>query len=120
MIDVIELRGLRIAALCGALPEERVRRQPFSFDIDVHADISMACQSDDLADTINYGALTADVQAMVEAEQFTLLERMAERVAEVVLANPQAQAVDVAVRKLRPPVPEMLETSGVRIHRSRA
>ncbi len=120
MLDIIELRGLKVLALCGALPEERVRRQPFEFDIDVHADISTACKSDALADTINYGELTAAIQAVVDTEQFTLLERFAERVAEVVFEYPQAQAVDVAVRKLRPPVPEMLETSGVRIHRNRA
>lgn len=119
-MGIIQLRGLQIMALCGALPEERVRKQPFAFDVDVHADLSAACASDDLDDTINYGELTANIHEMVTTEQFTLLERMAERVAEVVLADPKAQRVDVEVRKLRPPVPEMLETSGVRISRSRS
>lgn len=120
MLDIIELRGLKVMALCGALPEERVRRQPFEFDVDVHADISKACKTDELDDTINYGELTAAIQSVADDDQFTLLERFAERIAEVVLENPQAEAVDVAVRKLRPPVPEMLDTSGVRIHRSRS
>ncbi len=117
-LDVIELRGLTVAALCGALPEERVRRQPFEIDVDVHADLSAACASDELDDTIDYGALTAGIASMAEGEQFTLLERLAERIAEVVLAAPRAEKVEVVVRKMRPPVPEHLATSGVRIVRS--
>ena len=49
-----------------------------------------------------------------------LLERLAERIAEVVLAvDPAVDAVTVTVRKLRPPVPQHLATSGVRIARGR-
>ena len=46
------------------------------------------------------------------------LERFAGRVAEDVLAVPGVDAVTVVVRKLRPPVPEDLATSAVRIHRT--
>ncbi len=48
-----------------------------------------------------------------------LLERFAGRVAEALLAAGPVDAVTVVVRKLRPPVPEDLDTSGVRIHRTR-
>jgi hypothetical protein len=41
MPDRIELRGLRVLAYCGALPEEQVRRQPFSIDADIEADLSL-------------------------------------------------------------------------------
>ena len=34
MTDRIELRGLTVLALCGILPEERVRRQPFTVDLE--------------------------------------------------------------------------------------
>ncbi len=56
---------------------------------------------------------------MVTTERFALLERLAARIAEVVLVDPRALAVTVRVRKLRPPVPQHLETSGVRIRRTR-
>ena len=57
---------------------------------------------------------------MITGEQLVLLERMAERIAEVVLADrPGVGAVTVTVRKLRPPVPSELATSGVRIRRAR-
>ena len=118
MSDRIELRGLRVTATCGVLPEEKARRQPFEIDMDVHADLGAASLSDDLSDTIDYGALCALVGGIADVEDFDLLERFAGRVAEDVLAVAGVDAVTVVVRKLRPPVPEDLATSAVRIHRT--
>lgn len=119
MTDRIELRGLSVLALCGVLPEERVRRQPFTIDVDVFADLRAAGASDDLDDTINYGALCEDIDAISRDEQFSLLERFAQRIVDVILTDARVQAVTVSVRKMRPPVPQQLDTSGVRIHRER-
>jgi dihydroneopterin aldolase len=116
--DRIELRGLRVLALCGVLPEERERAQPFEIDLDVEADLSAAGRSDALDDTIDYGRLCADVERVATDEQFGLLERFAQRIADVVLADPLVLAVTVSVRKLRPPVPQQLATSGVCIRRA--
>jgi dihydroneopterin aldolase len=117
--DRIELRGLRVVGICGALPEEQDRPQPLEIDLDVHADLGPAGQSDDLADTVDYGALADAVEHLVVGGRFTLLERLAERVAEVVLEDDRVLLVTVAVRKLRPPVPQQLATCGVRITRGR-
>ena len=117
--DVIELRGLRVLGTHGALPDERARPQPFEVDLDVEADLGPAGRSDDLADTLDYGELARAVVAVVSGERFTLLERLAERIAEVALADGRVRSVTVAVRKLRPPVPADLATAGVRISRAR-
>ncbi|MCU1353812.1 MAG: dihydroneopterin aldolase [Acidimicrobiales bacterium] len=120
MTDLIELRGLLAMGICGALPEEQDRPQPLELDLDVVADLAPAGASDELSDTIDYGALCALVDGVVTGERFTLLERLAARVAEVVLASDgRVDAVTVWVRKLRPPVPQQLRTSGVRIERRR-
>ena len=118
MSDRIELRGLRVSAVCGVLPEEKAHRQPFELDLDVYTDLVVASTTDDLTDTVDYGALCALVARTAEQESFDLLERFASRVAEDVLATGGVEAVTVVVRKLRPPVPEDLATSGVRIHRT--
>ena len=116
MSDRIELRGLSVSAVCGVLPEEKVRHQPL--DLDVYADLTAALITDDLADTVDYGTLCALVACIADRESFDLMERFASRVAEDILATSGVEAVTVAVRKLRPPVPEDLATSGVRIHRT--
>ena len=117
--DVLELRGLRVMGVHGALAEEQSRAQPFEVDVDVEADLSVAGRSDDLDDTIDYGAVVASVERVVAAEHHQLLERLAERIAEEVLADERVTAVTVSIRKLRPPVPQDLATSGVRITRHR-
>lgn len=116
--DLIELRGLRVVGICGVLPEERERAQPLEVDLDVESDLAAAGGADDLALTVDYGAIAAAVEGVVTGERFGLLEALAERIAAVVLAVPGVDAVTVAVRKLRPPVPQQLATSGVRIRRS--
>jgi len=117
--DRIELRGLVASGFCGALPEEQQRPQPLEVDIDLHLDLATASSSDELDDTVDYGALCAIVERVIVTERFTLLERLAERVAEVSLADDRASAVSVTVRKLRPPVPQQLATAGVHLERSR-
>jgi FolB domain-containing protein len=120
MHDRIELRGLRASGICGALPEERERAQPLELDLDVVADLAPAGRSDALEDTIDYGALCRIVETVVTEERFTLLERLAARVAEMVLQHDsRVLSVAVNVRKLRPPVPQQLATSGVHIERAR-
>jgi dihydroneopterin aldolase len=118
--DLIELRGLRVVGICGALPEERDRPQPLEVDLDVEADLTTAGTSDDLADTVDYGSLCDAVAAVVAEGRPRLLEHLAAAVADVVLAaDERIGAVTVSVRKLRPPVPHDLATSGVRIRRFR-
>jgi dihydroneopterin aldolase len=120
--DHIELRGLRLVAIHGVLPEERVRAQPFEVDLDIEADLAAAGRSDDLSDTVDYGALTDAVVAVMAGPPVNLLEHLAERVAAATLelTGPRATAVTVTVRKLRPPVAGDLASAAVRITRPAA
>lgn len=117
-IDQIELRGLVASGLCGTLPEETTRPQPLEVDLDVVCDLRQAGKSDKLDDTLDYGALCTIVERVITTERFSLLERLATRVGDVVLADERVAEVTVAVRKLRPPVPQQLTTAGVRITRA--
>lgn len=119
MADRIELRGLVASGRCGVLPEELDRPQPLEVDLDIDLDLTRAATTDDLDETIDYGAVCSIVERVITTERFALLERLAERLAEVVLRDERVLAVTVAVRKLRPPVPQQLATAGVRLTRSR-
>jgi dihydroneopterin aldolase len=116
--DRIEVRGLRVMARCGVLPEEVERVQPFEIDLDVAVDLSVAGASDDLADTVDYGAM---VDRVVEATNghHDLMEALANHIASAVLDDARIHTVTVTVRKLRPPVPHDLASAGVTLLRSR-
>lgn len=118
----MELRGLRILGRHGVLAEEHERAQPFEVDLDLELDLRPAGASDDLADTVDYGAVIEAVVAEVAGEHSDLLEHLAERIARRALDTsdrPEVQAVTVTVRKLRPPVPADLASAGVTIRRRR-
>jgi len=116
-VETIMLSGLRLQCLCGALPEEQNRRQPYEFDIEMTADVA-ATESDVLDDTIDYGKVLDRVEAVTENEAFQLFERTAARVATAILEAERIRSVTVAVRKLRPPVAQDLASSGIRLTRS--
>jgi len=118
-MDVIELRGLRVVGTHGCLPEERERPQPFELDLDVEIDLAPAARSDDVTATVDYGVMAEAAARVVAMQSFSLLETLAERVAEVILTDERVVSTTVAVRKLRPPVPVELATAGVRITRVR-
>ena len=97
-----------------------ITTQKNPFDLALYLEMSAAGTSDDLDDTVNYGAVADLLAAKLGDERFFLLERMAQRTAELVLSDPLVEAATVTVRKIRPPVPVHVDTTGVRIHRTRA
>ena len=122
MTDRIEIRDLRVVGTHGVLPEERERAQPFSLDIDAYLDTAAAQGSDDLTDTVDYGKLAQTaVDLMAGAgRSFQLLEALAGHLAEALLqTDPRLSAVELVVRKLRPPLALDIGSTGVRVRRSR-
>lgn len=116
--DRIELRGLRVTAVVGVLPEERERAQPLEIDLTLSVDLSAAGLSDALGDTVDYAAVCDVVADQTSTAAPFLLERLAAILAEATLAlDGRIEAVEVSVRKLRPPVAHDLAASGVRITR---
>ena len=116
-MDRIVISGLREMGVHGVLPEEQVRPQPFEIDIELSVDVSAAGASDDLDDTVDYGAVCDAVGRVVASEQYRLLERLASRIAEVCRADPRVVGAIVEVRKLHPPVRAMVNYVGVRVER---
>ena len=118
-MDVIRIVGLREMGVHGVLPEEHGRPQPFEVDVELMVDLARAGVSDDLADTVDYGAVCETVSRVVAEEQYELLERLATRIAEVCCADGRVLRATVEVRKLHPPVRAMLDHVAVRVERER-
>jgi 7,8-dihydroneopterin aldolase/epimerase/oxygenase len=119
--DRIEICDLRVLGTHGVLPEERERAQPFSLDIVAWLDTEAAQRSDELADTVDYGALAQLAADVVGGRSFRLLEALAGRLADaLLLTDPRLVAVEVAVRKLRPPLALDVASTGVRVRRTSA
>ena len=119
--DRIEIRDLRVVGVHGVLPEEQERAQPFSVDIVAWLDMSAAQRSDALADTVDYGALAHVAADVVGQRSYQLLEALAGRLADALLiTDSRLEAVEVTVRKLRPPLPLDVASTGVAVLRTRS
>jgi 7,8-dihydroneopterin aldolase/epimerase/oxygenase len=99
MSDRIVLANMRFEGVHGHLDWEKHERQPFEVDVELLSDLRPAGASDDLADTIDYGLAYDLVREVVETRSFTLLERLAEVIAEGLLFSFEVESVVVRVRK---------------------
>jgi dihydroneopterin aldolase len=115
--DRILIPGLRALGVHGVLPEEHERPQPFEVDVELVVDTAAAGASDDLADTVDYSAVCEAVVRVITAEHHQLLERLAERIADVCRADDRVHGVVVEVRKLHPPVRAQVRHVAVRVER---
>lgn len=118
-LDRIELQGLRAKGFHGVLEAERREGQEFGVDVVLHVDTRRAAESDDLADTVDYGSVAQQVHAVVTGDPVDLVETLAERIAATCLAQQRVHAVEVAVHKPAAPVPVPFSDVVVRITRRR-
>jgi dihydroneopterin aldolase len=117
--DTISLLGLRIYAYHGVLEEEKAAGQEFVVDVTLDVDLAGPASSDDLADTIDYGALAAAIHERVAGEQWNLIERVAGRVADLAMEDERVVGVDVRVHKPSAPIAVPFDDVVVELQRSR-
>ena len=117
-MDRIEIKGLRVFAHHGVLPEETEQGQNFFVDLTLFTDLREAGTQDDLAATTDYGAVCQTVTQALQGRTCRLIEAAAEYTArEVLLRYPLVRAVDLRLRKPEAPIPLPFDTVAVRIHR---
>ena len=119
-MDRITITGIEAFGHHGVLAHEREYGQRFVVDVTLELDLRAAGASDDLADTVDYGSLSADVGALVAGEPCDLIEALAERIATRCLADARVGAVQVTVHKPSAPVPVVADEVSVTIRRVRS
>ena len=119
-LDQITLTGLRASAFHGVFEHERRDGQVFVLDVTVSLDFAAAAAGDDLERTIHYGELADEIVASVERDPVDLIETVAERIAQVVLAHRAAQLVTVTVHKPSAPITVPFDDVSVTITRARS
>jgi dihydroneopterin aldolase len=117
--DTISLTGLRARGYHGVFEAERRDGQDFVVDAVLDVDTRCAAASDDLGDTVDYGALSGALVAVLTGEPVRLLETLAARLADACLADPRVTGARVTVHKPQAPIPHEFADVSVTIHRSR-
>lgn len=112
----LTLKGLNFTAPHGYYEEERRDGNDFEVDLVFTADLREAGQTDDLGQTINYQKAEELVRSVMEGPSVKLIETLTLKIGESVFeAFPKLQKLEVAVRKLNPPLSTKCEYSEVRM-----
>ena len=112
-IGTIELEGMEFKAYHGVLEQEKVRGNVFTVDFRGELDLSAAAESDNLADTLNYGEIY-EIVADEMSIPSELLENVAGRIVKAIeVRYPQLISFSVRVSKKRPPVDGVAQWSRV-------
>ena len=119
MADRIELRGLRVRGNHGVFDHERRDGQDFVIDVTLWTDLRAAAESDDLADTVDYGALAQQVAGIVGGEPRNLIEAVGGEIAEQIMLDDRIHACEVVVHKPSAPIPLDFADVAVVTRRSR-
>ncbi|MBI5134638.1 dihydropteroate synthase, partial [Candidatus Uhrbacteria bacterium] len=117
--DTIFLRGLVTSCYIGISQQERTAPQDVSVDVEVSMDTRSAAKSVQLAQTIDYSNLRHTVMEVCASRPWTLVEELAQEIADRVLADTRIQAVTVRVGKPQVAGQWKSKDVGVEITRSR-
>lgn len=118
--DRIELVGLRARGRHGLFAAETDLGQVFVVDLVIETDLRAAGRNDAIDDTLDYGRIATTVHDLVTGPPVALIEALAARIADAVLRDPLAAAVEVTVHKPQAPIPVPFGDVAVRIRRTRS
>lgn len=117
-MDRLLLEGMAFFGHHGVSEAERELGTRFVVDAELERDLSIAGGSDRLEDALDYREPFRAVREVVEGEPRHLIESLAERIAERLLALEGVKRVTVRVRK-RPPLRGEFTAFGVEVTRPR-
>lgn len=111
------VRDLELMASVGVFELEKRYEQRVLVSVDLRVNDDYDGQSDNLSAVLDYGAVVAGIRAIVETGHTNLLETLAERIAEVCLADPRV--MQTVVRLEKPDIVPGCRSVGIEIERSR-
>jgi dihydroneopterin aldolase len=100
-LDLVFIDGFVGHTVIGIHASEQHVQQPLVIDVCAGVPRVRACESDSIADTIDYGALRLRLQRLMLEHGVRLLEPLAEQVAQIALVEFGAHWVRVRIAKPR-------------------
>lgn len=99
-MDIIFIHELKVKTLIGIYPWERKVAQTIQLDIEISLSTNKACQTDNFEDALDYASVVKRIIESLSQKQFSLLETLAEHIAQIILTEFKSSWVKVSVAKL--------------------
>ncbi|HCL92311.1 MAG TPA: dihydroneopterin aldolase [Verrucomicrobiota bacterium] len=107
----ITIVDLEVYYCVGVTDEERAQPQRLLLTVDMNFDFSSAAVSDRIERTINYQTVAEDLLRFGQGRSWKLVEKLADNIAERVLAEYKPQGVLVEVKKFSIPQARFVSVS---------
>ncbi len=98
-MDKVLIRGLKVNATVGIHDWEQQISRPLIFDVTLETDIRAAAASDEVADAVDYAAVSQRIMDVVQASRPKLLETLLEKICASLLEAFNVQSVRIKVDK---------------------
>jgi dihydroneopterin aldolase len=99
-MDIIFLREIRLDARIGIYKREKAITQTVELDLDIALPDDRVFRSGKVADTIDYAVVIGRLRAMLVEQHYGLVESLAERVAQMLMAEFHSPWVRVSIAKI--------------------
>jgi dihydroneopterin aldolase len=97
--DTVHLKNIQVDTLIGIYDWERGIRQKVVIDLEMGTDNWAVASTDSLEGAVDYDAVCRRVIKLVQAAEFRMIETLAERIADCVLAEFNLPWISVHVAK---------------------
>lgn len=119
-MDKISIKNLKLFAYHGVNPEEKENGQNFFIDVDYYVNITKACRSDDVNDTVSYAKVVKTIRRVFCERSYDLIEKASQVVADAILEEySDIFKVDITLKKPEAPVSAEFDYMAVSISRER-
>ena len=118
---IIKINVENIPSYCsiGIHDEEKKMGQKLLIDASIDADLSRAVYSDDVKDTLSYTDIHKAVQKICKSKSHSLIEVLADEIAEAFLKHPLILKAKIKVHKPHIPFPDFQGDVSVEVEREK-
>ncbi len=118
--DRLAVHGIEAVGHHGVFDFERRDGQVFVVDLVIGIDTRDAARTDDLQHTVDYGNLVAKVKHAIQTDPVDLIETLAQRIADIALADQRVRWTEVTVHKPDAPLEATFSDVALTITRTRS
>lgn len=114
-MDKVIIKDLLVRGIIGLNDWEREKPQDILINITLYADLKQAGESDEIQSSVNYRTVAKKVFAHAESAAPLTVEKLAEDLAQICLAEPNVEKVRLRVEK--PGAVRFADSVGVEVER---
>lgn len=116
-LDTIIINNITLPCLIGVFDNERTEKQLLTITLKLSVDTRIAGKTDKVHDTVSYHDIAVAVESLVSSSQFFLLEKLAQEIADLCLADKRVHQVTVYIEK--PKAVKLAKSAAIEITRKR-